>query len=366
MIRIATVSLIITCFMAVIPEQTVSAPPSKDRHRRTHLLEFRAPDGNRKPITSPGQWQSRRDEIVRAMQQIMGPLPPDSRRCPLDVNVIEEIDCGSYVRRLIDYESEPGSRVPAYLTLPKRAIDGGSAFPAVLCLHPTDNVNGHKVVHGLGGRDGRQYAKELSERGYVTLSPAYPLLANYQPDLDRLGYKSGTMKAIWDNMRGIDLLESLENVQIGKVAAIGHSLGGHNAIFTAVFDLRIQVIVSSCGFDSFVDYKDGDIRGWTSTRYMPRLLDYENRLEQVPFDFPELIGCLAPRYCFINAPLHDSNFKAASVDRVVTSSRTVYELLRASHRLQVVHPDCDHNFPQSIREQAYRLFDQVMKGDDAK
>ena len=31
--------------------------------------------------------------------------------------------------------------------------------------------------------------------------------------------------------------------------ALGHSLGGHNAIFTAVFDPRLKVVVSSCGFD---------------------------------------------------------------------------------------------------------------------
>src|SRR5205807_193368 len=106
------------------------------------------------------------------------------------------------------------------------------------------------------------------------LAPAYPLMANYQPDLKALGYQSGTMKAIWDNIRGLDLLESLPFVNKRKLGAIGHSLGGHNAIYTAVFDQRIRVIVSSCGFDSFLDYKGGDIRGWTSERYMPRLLAY--------------------------------------------------------------------------------------------
>ena len=60
------------------------------------------------------------------------------------------------------------------------------------------------------------------------------------------------MKAIWDNVRGLDFLESLSFVKRGKFGAIGHSLGGHNAIYTAVFDDRITVVVSSCGFDSFV------------------------------------------------------------------------------------------------------------------
>ena len=81
---------------------------------------------------------------------------------------------------------------------------------------------GHKVVVGLG-KEHRAYAAELAERGFVTLSPAYPIMANYQPDLKALGYQSGTMKAIWDNIRGLDLLDSLPYVRKGNYGAIGHS-----------------------------------------------------------------------------------------------------------------------------------------------
>src|SRR5207248_5417077 len=135
----------------------------------------------------------------------------------------------SYVRRLITYASEPGWRVPAYLLVPKDVLGGKRQATAVLCLHGTDNVVGHGIVVGLGQRPNRGYAKELAERGYVTLAPNYPLLAKYQPDLEKLGWESGTLKAVWDNMRGLDLLESLPYVDGSKMGAIGHSLGGHNS-----------------------------------------------------------------------------------------------------------------------------------------
>jgi len=112
------------------------------------------------------------------MEQIMGPYPPNERRVNLDVRIVKEFDVGGYVRRLITHPSEPGSRTPAYLCVPKAGLKGKQSTQAVLCLHPTDNTVGHKVVIGLGGRPGRQYAAELAERGYVTLSPAYPHLAN--------------------------------------------------------------------------------------------------------------------------------------------------------------------------------------------
>ena len=302
---------------------------------RADLLVYRDGDGKTRPIHSSVDWQKRRDMALAGMEQVMGPLPGLEKCCGLDLQVEEETDCGSYVRRFVTYQSEPASRVPAYLLLPKSVLSGREQAHAVLCLHPTDDQVGHKVVVGLGGRTNRQYAQELAERGFVTLAPAYPLLANYQPDLDALGYQSGTMKAIWDNIRGIDLLESLPQVKPGGVGVIGHSLGGHNGVYTAVFDQRIRVVVTSCGLDSYVDYKGGKIRGWTSTRYMPRLREYEDRLEQIPFDFQEMIGALAPRHCLIIAPLGDTNFQWQSVDRIAKAASQVYRLCGHPERLRV-------------------------------
>ena len=269
------------------------------------------------------------------MQAVMGRLPGREKRCPLDMKVEEEVDCGQYVRRSITYASEPGCRVPAYLLIPKSVLRGeGRRAPAILCLHGTDNVVGNGIVVGLGNRPNRQYASELAERGYVTLAPNYPLLARYQPDIRALGWQSGTLKAVWDNIRGLDLLESLPFVKPGAFGAIGHSLGGHNAVYTSVFDERIKVIVSSCGLDSFLDYYGGDDKvwlpekGWTQTRYMPRLSEYRGRLAEIPFDFHELIGALAPRHVLMIAPLKDSNFRAESVDRIIAAAPA--DLLRST------------------------------------
>jgi hypothetical protein len=173
-----------------------------------------------------------------------------------------------------------------------------------------------------------------------------------------LGYQSGTMKAVWDNVRGLDLLDSLPYVSSRGYGAIGHSLGGHNSIYTAVFDPRIKAIVSSCGFDSYQDYKGGDITGWTSVRYMPKLLDYP--LPDIPFDFHDMIAALAPRHCLISAPLHDANFRWRSVDRVVEAASRVYGLYQSTAHLRVLHPDCEHDFPCPQRQEAYELFEECL------
>jgi hypothetical protein len=300
------------------------------------------------------------------MQEIMGPLPGKSQRGPLDVKTEEEVDCGEYVRRFVTYASGPGSRVPAFLLIPRAVLEGKRKAYGILCLHQT-HAMGQKVVVGLGNSPNDQYGVELARRGYVCLAPPYPLLANYQPDLKSLGFQSGTMKAVWDNIRGLDLLESSGFVKRGRFAAIGHSLGGHNAIFTAVFDDRIKVIVSSCGFDSFVDYYGGDPnvwkpeRGWCQTRYMPALAQYAGRLNEIPFDFPELVGALAPRRFFVNAPLGDTNFKWRSVDAVAEAAAQVYRLHGAPQNLRIEHPDCGHLFPSQMRQAAYSFIDEAFK-----
>ena len=350
-------------FIVLLVPLLVSAdevPPIRGLSR-TNLLEYHAADGTKKIATTAAAWESRRKEALAGFQQVAGPLPGQEMRCALDPQILEEVDCGSYVRRLITYTSQPGGKVPAYLCIPKTAL-AGAKTPAVLCLHPTENKIGFKVVVGLGGKPHRQYAQELAERGFVTLSPSYPLLADYQPDLKALKMPSGTMKAIWDNLRGLDYLDTLPFVDRAHgYAAIGHSLGGHNAIFTAVFDERLQVIVSSCGFDSLLDYYGGNIKGYVQERYMLRMENYLGHPQDVPWDHYELIACLAPRHVFVNAPLKDANFRHDSVDRIAGAALPLFKLHQAESHLQIVHPDSDHDFPDTERFASYELIKRVLR-----
>jgi dipeptidyl aminopeptidase/acylaminoacyl peptidase len=333
---------------------------AQEKLDRDRLLFYTDADGKVQPVKTLADWQKRREAILAAMQSIMGPLPGKDKRCPLDVKVTEEVDCDTYIRRLISYQSEPGMRTPAYLLIPKKVLDGKTQAPAVLSLHPT-NAKGFRVTVGLAETMNREYGVELAERGYVVIATPYPQLSDYNPDLKKLGYQSGTMKAIWDNMRALDYLDTLLFVKKGHYAAIGHSLGGHNSIYTAAFDDRLKISVSCCGLDSYRDYMNGKIKGWTSDRYMPKLLDYEGKLEQVPFDFGEILGVIAPRHVFVVAPQKDHNFRAASAAKVVRSASEVYKLYGAEKNIRIDHPDCAHVFTPEMREQAYKMMDKVLK-----
>ena len=170
------------------------------------------------------------------------------------------------------------------------------------------------------------------------------------------------MKAIWDNIRGVDLLESLACVDGEKIGAIGHSLGGHNALFTAAFDQRLRCVVTSCGFNAFEDYYEGNLKGWSSDRYMPRIASqFELSPSRMPFDFPEVLAAIAPRALFVNAPLHDANFAVVGVRKCEQSVRPLYELLGKLQDFKFVYPDAEHDFPEEVRKQAYEWLDEQLR-----
>lgn len=102
-------------------------------------------------------------------------------------------------------------------------------------------------------------------------------------------------------------------------------------------------------------------KGWTQTRYMPKLRDYRGRLAEIPFDFHELVGALAPRQVLIIAPLQDHNFKAGSVGRIAKAAREVFALYGKPDALHIEHPDCAHEFPPEMREKAYVLLDKTLR-----
>ena len=325
---------------------------------KINLLVYVDAHGNMLPVTTAANWQKRRDHILANIQLVMGSLPDTAKKVPLDMRILEEVKLDKVTRRKITFAAEKDDHVPAYLLIPNDLV--GKA-PAMLCLHQTTRL-GKGEPAGLGGSENLHYALELAERGYVTLAPDYPNFGDYQFNTYERGYVSATMKGIWNHTRAMDVLQSLPQVDGERIGCIGHSLGGHNSIFVAAFDLRIKVIVSSCGFNSFFKYYGGDLTGWSHNGYMPRIASvYQKDPKKMPFDFTEAVAALAPRPFFINAPLKDTNFEVSGVKDCLKASEPVYELFGAKNHLVAVYPDVGHDFPPDVREAAYAFVDKWLK-----
>lgn len=210
-----------------------------------------------------------------------------------------------------------------------------------------------------------QYAAHLAERGYVTLAPdyslgsTYPDFGEYQNDAYLQGYASSTMKGIWNHMRAVDLLQTLPEVQGERIGCLGHSLGGFNTLMLALFDERIKVAVTSCGFTSFRKYFGGDLTGFSHAGYMPRIAEiYDNDAAKMPFDFPEIIAALSPRPFLACAPTQDYYFDLSGVQDCMAAATVAYTEQGVPDRLAALYPEGEHDFPEPMRAAAYAWFDR--------
>lgn len=319
---------------------------------------YRDASGDWRSIAKSEDWLVRLTDIRKQVASVMGSLPSE-KQSPPEVEWIDEAIEVQFTRKKLRYRSEANDWVTAFLFLP---TDLKSPRAAMLALHQTIPI-GKEEPAGMGGNPHLHYAKELAELGYVVLAPDYPSFGEHPYAFDRNPqWSSGTLKAVWDAVRGIDLLSSLPEVDARRIGAIGHSLGGHHAIFTAFHDPRVQVLVTSCGFTRFHRYYEGNLKGWTSDRYMPRIAtQHGNDPDKVPFDFPELIAGLAPRAIFVCAPLRDDNFEVTGVQETLFAASQIYRLLREPGRLQADYPNAAHDFPDASRQAAYRFIGKVLK-----
>jgi len=335
--------------------EPAAPPPAYTNHFA--LLQVAGTDGGMFTAKSAGDWEARRRHTLAHMERVMGSLPNPATRVPLDVKVYEEVTLeGGLVRRKLSFQSDVSDRVAAYLFLP--GTDVGARMPAVLCLQQTTQA-GKAEPAGLAGDPTLHYALHLARRGFVTLAPDYPGFGDSKFDFasgSGRHYASGSIKAVWDNVRAVDLLESLPGVDAERIGVIGHSLGGHNAIFTAAFEPRLRVVVSSCGFTTFT--KD-DMPSWSGPRYMPRIGTlFGNDPAKVPFDFPEVVAALAPRPFLACAAEFDNDFDAGGVREVMAAARAIYALHRADGNIDARYPRTPHSFPEEARQAAYEFLDR--------
>lgn len=357
-----TRSIAATLLLSVIfcKAQSPDAPWYADR---ANLLFYQDGQGRSQPVKTPADWARRVAHIRANMELVMGKLPEKSA-LPLDLKVDGETPLRHYTRQRVTFVVEQGDRLPGWLLVP----DGATAKdkrPAMICL-PGSSAPGKDVPAGLTASADRAYAHELAERGYVCLVLDYPLVhaVEYKTDPYALKYDSATMKGIVNHRRGVDVLQTLPFVDAEAIGVIGHSLGGHNALFLAMFDARVKAVVSSCGFNVFAKHNRGNVSAWSSRYYMPRIKSvYGDVPAKIPFDFTEVLAALAPRAVFVNAPLHDApDFEVSGVRDCFTAALPVYrEVFQAGDRLAVRYPDAGHAFPAAERQAAYAFLDKHLR-----
>jgi dienelactone hydrolase len=275
-------------------------------------------------------WKTR---FASRLRTTLGPTPAP---VPLAVEVLDSVDCGSYQRDHVVYDSEEFMSVPAYLLVPHDR-QTASPGPAVLAVHGhgPGKAEACGVVEPNDPPNG--YGHALAERGYVVLAPDLRTFGERSewnpPDIyacnlqlvqaSMLGYMPLALD-LWDLARGLDLLAEHPLVDPARIGMVGLSFGATCTLFLAALDERVAAAVVCCYFNAWQDCAPIP---WNmcGSQVAPGIVN--------AFDHADLAAAVAPRPLLVVNGTEDDIFPVDAAVREMTKVRAVYDTLGASARV---------------------------------
>ncbi len=313
------------------------------------------------------KWLKKREDIIRRFKENIG--TPEIPRNTREIEMLETTQCDKYKRHKIRYIVGDNEEIRAYLLVPNEAP---VLAPAIVAMHQTNDY-GKDEVAGINGYRDFAYGHELATRGYIVLAPdcltagerVYPGKSRFDSNPFYEKYPNWSMvgKDIEDSMAAVDVLFSLDNVNMNRIGVIGHSHGGSNAIFAMALDDRVSVGVSNCGM-SVISEEEKRLE-WSAEEgyiYFPTLRKFLLQGKELPFDIHEVAALIAPRPWLNISAYHDRTLgNQEFLAEVGIQFNHVYRLYeRQNHFSYFMHGN-DHSFPKYARVLAYEWMDKFMK-----
>jgi dienelactone hydrolase len=267
----------------------------------------------------------------RARERLEVALGPSPLPVALNVDIGELVDCGTYTRERIVFDTESTMAVPAYLLVPhaRREQDAG---PAVLAIH--GHGAGKSLVCGVdAGSEGDDYAHVLANAGYVVLAPdlrGFGERADWMPpdkyhcDWDLVcATMAGVVplgRNLWDLQRALDALSARPEVDGDRIGVAGFSYGATCALFLAAVDERVRLAVVS-----------GYLSSWRAAHTVPwNMCGSQVMPGQLGlFEHLDIAALAAPRPLLVESGTRDLIFPVDGARTTVAALEGVYEFLGA-------------------------------------
>lgn len=304
-------------------------------------------------------------------QQILVRLGPFPERVPLATEFESAVHMGDYTRTLVTYAVEHGERIGGWLLRPEGAAPPGG-WPGILALHQHAGQYylGKSEPAGLSANTMYHYGLDLCRRGYVVLCPDHLCFEARRPPeyervennaLDGQGYEryeftrrllAGSClqtKYLHDLTCALDLLAALPDVRSDRLGAIGHSLGGQEALWLTWYDQRIIAAVSSCGFGLLGTILRDKINH-NLALYVPGLLEL--------CDMDGLVADIAPRAFLLTAGEEDMIFPIDGVRDLSEIAAVAYAYAGVPDRFKAIIFPAGHSLPQGVKAEAYAFLDR--------
>jgi hypothetical protein len=282
-------------------------------------------------------WEAHRRELREFLLDCAG-LQPLPERVPLDVRMSEPLDHPWCTVRRVSYQLWPGVYSTGLLFMPKQLQERPA--PAVLCPHGHwANGNAHPTVQSR--------CLNLARLGYITFSSTQ----NHFEDL-YVGVSHQTLM-IWNNMRALDYLESLPEVDKERIGVAGASGGGLQTQMLVALDPRVKaatIVGLTCDFRQIM-FPDSS---HCICNHFPNVMQRT--------DHPEIsaLGLPCPvQYLTMND--WTRRFEADNFPAI----RQLYTAHGVDDRVFCRYFDTEHDYDRPKREFTYWWLDRWLRGSAA-
>ncbi len=305
-------------------------------------------------VKSAEDWNKRRLEILSAWHRIMGPWPPMVDHP--NIEIIETMMRGNVKQQRVRVQIASNQTSDGYILIPP----GDGPFPAVFVpfYDPETSI-------GLSDKPFRDFAWQLSQRGFVSLAigspggdarkPALSAQARCQP-LSYLGYIAANA---WNALASMDVVDAT------RIGIVGHSYGGKWAMFGSclydkyacavwsdpgiVFDETRQSINYQepwyLGLDATVTRKPGLVRDDS-----PRTGAYKTLID-LNHNLHELHALMAPRPFLVSGGEEDPPKRWEALNHAIA----VNKILGFDGRVAMTNR-ATHSPSEESNEQVYQFF----------
>jgi len=259
---------------------------------------------------SPEEMTSRREQLY----QLLGILPP--RDLPVSADTVRVEERSGYQLETLRLELNGLEPVPAYFAKP---MEHKGRLPVVLFNHSHggDYAGGkEELVQGKPYLQNPPYAEALTQAGYAALCI----------DAWNFGERRGRTESelfkellwqgqvlwglmVYDSLKAVDYLQTRSDVDPGRIATLGLSMGSTMAWWLAALDERVRVCVDLCcltDFHTLIEKRGLDGHG--IYYYVPGLLRH--------FDTAGINELIVPRAHLSLAGLYDPLTPPEGLDRV--------------------------------------------------
>jgi dienelactone hydrolase len=335
-------------------------------------------------IRSVNDWESRKKDVQKQIRWGLGDEPagvynPGPGRFTRGAG--DENNFGTFLIRPKPVEGmgrmpiSPyngfGDQLFGYLYYPADEKGGlkNDSLPVMIYLHEYDYSKGFNSYHQV-----ETLLKSIVDRGYAVF--VYDMIGfgnrleegtrfyNRYPHWSKMG------KMVTDVRGAVDALSNLPFVDRTKIYVSGYSLGATVSLYAAALDPRIAGVVSVCGFTPMrTDVQGRGTEGIMAYSHLhgllPRLGFFVGNESRLPYDFNEILACIAPRPVLVIAPLLDKDAHPEDIQKCIDDVSGVYGIYGKNRNIELFTPEDYNRFSPEMRERMYEWLSDKMNTQES-